>query len=323
MPLTNSQYASIFRKFEERQNRSRQRQLNRITEIYEKIPDYEEVDHSISSVCVAQAKKLLDGDSSALNELHSRLQQLSEQKRTLLKKAGYPEDYLEPEYVCPLCKDTGYVDNEKCSCLKREIVSLLYEQSNIEEILKKENFSTLSYEYYTGEDLERFRATVSACREFVQNFSDTYRNLLFCGTPGVGKTFLSNCIAKELIERGFLVLYFSANALIDTLSQNSFSVKSREDLYSPEQDIYNCDLLIIDDLGTEFTNAYVISRLFSCLSERHLRRKATLISTNLSLEEVRNHYSERIFSRISSNYDIYKLTGSDIRLSQKKARNRK
>ena len=132
MPLTNSQYASIFRKFEERQNRSRQRQLNRITEIYEKIPDYEEVDHSISSVCVAQAKKLLDGDSSALNELHSRLQQLSEQKRTLLKKAGYPEDYLEPAYVCPFCKDTGYVGNEKCSCLKREIVSLLYEQSNIE-----------------------------------------------------------------------------------------------------------------------------------------------------------------------------------------------
>lgn len=322
MPLTNKQYDLIFREYEEKQNRSRHRQLQKITEIYTKIPEYEEVERSISSVSVAQAKKLLDGDAHALEELRSTLRALSEKKRTLLLSAGYPENYLEPEYDCPLCRDTGYIDNRKCHCLKQKTISLLYEQSNIKETLSHENFSCLSYSYYQGEDLERFRQSVTACQSFIQNFPEG-RNLFFYGSVGAGKTFLSNCVAKELIEKGNLVLYFSASGLIDMLSGNSFSEKSRENLYSVGQDLYNCDLLVVDDLGTEYTNAYVVSQLFSCINERLLRKKSTLISTNLSLEDLRNKYSERIFSRITSNYDMYKITGPDIRMYRKTMSNRK
>ena len=323
MPLTNKQYDSILREYEEKQNRSRRRQLQKISEIYEKIPEYEEVEHSISSVSVAQAKKLLDGDTQAMDDLRHTLRSLSEKKRSLLLSAGYPESYLEPEYDCPLCRDTGYIENQKCNCLKQKMISLLYEQSNIKETLSRENFSILSYEYYQGEDLDRFRQTVAACRNFVQEFPAGHRNLFFYGSVGAGKTFLSNCVAKELIEKGNLVLYFSASGLIDTLSGNSFSGKSHEDLYSIGQDLYNCDLLVIDDLGTEYTNAYVVSQLFSCINERLLRKKSTLISTNLSLEDLRNKYSERIFSRITSNYDMYKITGPDIRMYRKTMMNRK
>ena len=317
MPLTNQQYDSILREYEEKQNLSRRNQLRRITEIYEKIPEYEEIERTVSSVSVAQARKLLDGDGQALADLKETLHSLSGKKAALLHAAGYPADYLEPEYACSRCRDTGYRDGRKCICLKQRIVSLLYEQSNLKEILEKENFSALSYEYYQGEDLERFRQTVAACLHFVRDFDHTYRNLFFYGTVGAGKSFLSNCIAREIIEAGRLVLYFRASGLIDTLSGSSQAAKDRDSLHGISQDLYNCDLLLIDDLGTEYTNAYVVTQLFSCLNERHLRRKPTLISTNLSLEDLRNKYSERIFSRITSNYDMYKVTGPDIRMYRK------
>ncbi len=318
MPLTNQQYDSILHKYEEKQNRAQRIRLQKKSEIYQKIPEYEEVEHSISSVSVAQAKKLLDGDNNALLDLKQTLHTLSEKKRSLLLRAGYPADYLEPAYDCPLCRDTGYIGNRKCQCLKQEIVSLLYEQSNIRQILEKENFDALSFTYYEGEDLARFQQAVATCKSFIRDFKTEFANLFFYGSVGAGKSFLSSCVAKELIEEGNLVLYFSAAGLIDALSAASKSEPPRT-----EYGLYDCDLLIIDDLGTEYANAYTVSQLFSCLNARQLNRRSTLISTNLSLEDLRNKYSERIFSRIISNYKICKITGPDIRMYRKTLKNRK
>lgn len=146
---------------------------------------------------------------------------------------------------------------------------------------------------------------------------------MFYGTVGTGKSFLSSCIAKELIEQGKLVIYFSSAQLFETLSRSTFDRNSEEAASGIYEDIYECDLLIIDDLGTELTNAFVSSQLFSCLNNRHLRRKSTIITTNLSLEELRDRYSDRIFSRITSNYGMCKLTGRDIRITKKLLLNRK
>jgi DNA replication protein DnaC len=164
---------------------------------------------------------------------------------------------------------------------------------------------------------------VQTCRNFVRNFNSDYHNLFFYGTVGTGKSFLSGCVAKELIESGHSVIYFSATALFDLLSKNSFDHKNREDMRDAYADLYQCDLLIIDDLGTELTNQFVTSQLFALLNERHMGKKATIISTNLSLEELRNRYSDRIFSRITSNYEICKLSGQDIRMYKKRMLNRK
>ena len=136
---------------------------------------------------------------------------------------------------------------------------------------------------------------------------------------GTGKTMLSVCVAKALLEAGRSVLYFSASSLFDRLADSTFGSSSRDDLREFTSDLYGCDLLIIDDLGTEFTNAFVASQLFTCISERDLNRKPTIISTNLSLRELQARYSDRVFSRITSSYEICKLTGRDIRLQKRRA----
>ena len=244
-------------------------------------------------------------------------------KEQLLTGAGYPRDYLDPVYDCPDCKDTGYINGVKCHCFKQAIIDLLYEQSGIREMLEKENFSSLSYEYYEGESLERFQNTVKECRNFIKTFDSDYHNLFFYGTVGTGKSFLSGCIAKELIESGHSVIYFSASGLFETLSRNMFDYKNKDDVLRFHEDLYGCDLLIIDDLGTEYTSNVAVSVFFSLLNERHLGQKSTIISTNLSLEDLRNRYSDRVFSRITNQYTICKFTGPDIRMIKKRLQNRK
>lgn len=317
MPLDNTQYDFILRTYEAKQNKTRHLMEERRSLIYEKVEGYRELDESVSSISVEQGKKLLSGDEAALTDLKLMLKNLMESKKNLLISAGYPSDYLEPVYACPDCMDTGYIDGRKCHCFRQAEITLLYEQSNLNKILAKENFSTLSYDYYKGEDLTRFKNAVKTCKDFVEKFTFDYHNLFFYGTVGTGKSFLSGCIAKELIERGCSVIYFSASGLFEALSQISFDYRNKEELHNMHEDLYQCDLLIIDDLGTELTNNFVTSQLFSCLNERHMRTKATIISTNLSLEELRNRYSDRIFSRITSNYEICKLSGPDIRIYKK------
>lgn len=314
MTLNNTQYNTIIRIYEERQNKNRHILDQRRADVYANVDGYRELDESIASISVEQGKKLLSGDVGALDELKRLLKELSDSKASLLAAAGFPNDYLEPIYDCADCKDTGYIDGRKCHCFRQAEISLLYEQSNISRVLEKENFSSLSYEFYQGEDLTRFRNAVEECRKFTQNFRLDYRNLFFYGTVGTGKSFLSGCIAKELLEAGNSVIYFSAAGLFEALSQFSFDYRNKEELHSIYDDLYQCDLLIIDDLGTELTNNFVTSQFFSCLNERHIRKKSTIISTNLSLEELRNRYSDRIFSRITSNYTICKLSGPDIRI---------
>jgi len=323
VPLNNTQYQAIIKAYEQTQNRNRHLLEERREQVYERIPAYRDLDASVGSFSVAQAKLMLNGDEGALEQLRTSLRAISAQKKMLLKSAGFPEDYLEPIYTCADCQDTGYVPSssglkEKCHCFHRQEIAFLYEQSNIREMIAKENFSTLSSEYYQGTDLERFTRCVKICRDFVQNFKQDYHNLFFYGTVGTGKSFLSGCIANELLQSGHSVIYFSSTGLFDTLARYSFDTKSKEALYNFYKDLYNCDLVIIDDLGTEVTNSFVTSQLFSLLNERHLGRKSTIISTNLSLEELRDRYSDRVFSRITSNYTICKLTGPDIRMYKKR-----
>lgn len=316
MPLTNSQYESIRRNYENRQNKNRHILNERTEQVYKQIAGYRELDSSVSSVSVECGKRMLEGDENALSELKEQLHSLSAKKNHLLVSAGFPSDYLAPIYDCPDCQDTGYINGEKCHCFKQQMISILYEQSNIHEMLETENFSNLSYEYYSGEDLLLFERAVETSKSFIQSFDKNYHNLFFYGKVGCGKSFLSGCIAKELIETGHSIIYFSAIGLFEFLSRYSFDYKNKENLYNTFEDLYNCDLVILDDLGTEVTNSFVTSQLFSCLNERHIRKKSTLISTNLSLEELRERYSDRVFSRITSNYTVCRLSGPDIRLKK-------
>lgn len=314
MPLTNIQYDQIFRRYEENQRKCRLETERRRADVYRRIPRFRQLEDTVVSLSVAQGKKLLAGDENALAKLRGSLAELREEKRQLLLEAGLPENYLDPLYVCPDCRDTGYIDGAKCHCFRQAEITLLYEQSGIKDMLEYNNFEHLSYEYYTGEALALFQHAVSTCQNLVKTFDSDYHNLFFYGTVGTGKSFLSGCVAKELIDRGHSVIYFGATGLFDLLSSASFHTKSREDRQNAYSDLYQCGLLIIDDLGTELTNQFTASQLFSLLNERHLGKKSTLISTNLSLAELRDRYSDRIFSRITSNYEVCRLAGKDIRM---------
>ncbi len=326
MALSNSQYEAIRKEYQRTRDENRILAEARLREVCEAVPEYLPLSESVSTLSVARARRMLEGDEDALSGLHQELAELACRRKCLLAEHGFPEDYLEPVYRCPDCQDTGYVTSDqglktKCHCFRQQEISLLYAQSHIQELIERENFSVLSYEYYQGEDLRRFETAVGISRKFIREFGEVCRNLFFYGTVGTGKSFLSGCIARELLQRGCSVLYFSAAGLFDTLARYTFDGRLKDSLQDFCEDLYGCDLLIVDDLGTEITNSFVTSALFSCLNERHLRGRSTLISTNISLEELRDRYSDRIFSRISSGFTLCKLTGPDIRILKKRLSN--
>lgn len=322
MALSNSQYDAIMRIYSSRQLEDRHQQERRCREVYEKVPQVRMIEDEIGAQAVAGARKLLDGDPDAVEELKRRTRDLREQKAVLLVSAGFPPDYMEMRYHCPDCRDTGYIDGKKCRCFKKEEIRLLYAQSNIEEVLKRENFAAFSFDVYDKETVipeiqmtaaEYMKQVYRWCREYAENFRQKGGSLIFTGGTGVGKTFLSNCIAKELIDQFQSVIYLSSNDLFDVFSKNRFQHETEEEMREMYQYILDCDLLIIDDLGTELNNTFVSSQLFYCINERMIRQKSVIISTNLSPAMLRDSYSDRIASRILSSYMVIPLYGEDIR----------
>lgn len=320
--LRNIEYDTIMREYQRRQTKSRHDQEARQAEVYACSPRFQEIDNEIAALSVQKTRELLMREPESFN-LKARVEQLAKERQKLLKEYGFPENYLRPRYQCSLCEDTGYIGQEKCSCFKKAMIDLLYGQSNLQEILEKENFQHFSFSYYsdkirndaTGMNAkETAQAAYRKAQDFVAGFDSCFQNLFLYGDTGVGKTFLSHCIAKELLDQAHSVFYFSSFDLFDLFAQKTFS----KNITSEEIDsyIFNCDLLIIDDLGTEMTNTFVSSQLFLCINERLNRRKSTIISTNLTLESFSDTYSERTFSRIASSYDMIKLIGKDIRIQK-------
>ena len=317
MPLSNSQYDSIMHEYDEQQNKDRDINAQRKDEVYSRIPEYKKLEDRLDSLHETTIARFLGGDKSALPELRKDSVNIQNEEDQLLKEHGFPSDYLDPVYKCPDCKDTGYIDNEKCHCFRQKEVQILYQRSNLETLLKTENFSKLSERYYTGSDLDNFRKIVQSCHEFVDGFDTEYHNICFTGSVGTGKSFLSCCIANDLISSGHSVLYFSAVRFFQLLTGASVNNKDSLSIVSLMDDLMKCDLLIIDDLGTENTTPFMISNLFSCINDRYNYKKPVIISTNLSMKEICDKYSDRILSRLTSYYDVYRLECQDIRIANK------
>lgn len=325
MSLTREQYDEIMRGYMQKQSRRHQLTMQRREEIYALIPEFRQLSDQVSEIAVNYLHSRLGekGNDHSDSPIFVRpeLDRIAKQKKKLLVSNGYPEDYLSVSPECPFCNDTGFVGGKKCRCFRQKEIEILYSHSHLKELVKEQNFDNLSESYYHGEDLKRFRIAAAACRRMADEFDTVYRNLYLYGTVGTGKSFLSICIARELLETGHSVLYFSAAALFDKLSMYSFDARTKEELRNFTSDLYSCDLLIIDDLGTELTNQFISAQLFTCLNERHMNRKSTVISTNLSLAEMQSRYSDRVFSRITNDYELYKLTGSDIRVLKRRQKN--
>ena len=319
MALTSSQYNSIMRLYDERRSNALRIQDEHLEEIRKAIPEYSDLEDEAAGIALDFGRRLIMDPATSLAEMDLALSDITAAKKDLLVKHGYPVSYVEPAYTCPDCQDTGYIENEKCHCFKQAEIKLTYKQSNIHEYFKSQNFSTLREDLFEGDDLIHYQKAVSICHEYINNFDNDNKCLLFCGSVGTGKSFLSGCVAYELLQNGHSVIYLSSSDLFKIFSDNAFNYKgnSNTEDFSSNDDLYECDLLVIDDLGTEIGGQFVNSSLFTCLNERQLRGKSTIISTNLSLSELHDRYSDRVFSRIVGNYTIIKLSGPDLRIKYK------
>lgn len=331
----------ILREYERIRLENKRILQNRKQEIYSLIPRIEEIDQiqATSYLEVAKLRVLgKDQELSHTKDISQQNRKLTVEKKSLLVNAGYDANYLEPIYKCSLCQDTGYRIPEgadsphtqpvKCKCFIDRIINSLYLQSNLKNILDKENFSTFSMDYYSKNPIEgreyspydNMCGIIKHSKEFVNAFDASSSNrgsILIYGETGMGKTFLTNCIAKELLDKGHSVLYLSANELFETVLAG-YLLNQKNELEELYHYIYNSELLIIDDLGTELTNNFVLSQLFEIINQREISGKSTLISTNFSMKQLRDRYSERIMSRIIAGYTVFNIYGENIRYQKRK-----
>ncbi len=302
---------------------------NRKEEIYKAIPRIQEIDDTIANNALSAAKaRILKRDINKSSVIE-RKTALIQEKEMLLREHGYPADYLQPIYNCHKCSDTGYVDNKPCSCMKQMMIDQLYSQSTISDLLSRENFGSFKLDYYPDIPDGRHKYTpynnagniLERSKQFVAEFDEKRPGILIYGETGLGKTFLSNCIAKALLDKGHTVLYLSSINLFENILSDIIMNNGREQnkvlLYDY---IYSCELLIIDDLGTELTNSFVQSQLFEIINTRNNKQLSTIVSTNLTLHQLQDRYTERIMSRITDSYLVFNFYGDNIRYTKRKQR---
>ncbi len=298
--------------------------------LYKEFPRLAEIDSLLSKEAIQTSRALITNpDHSLLKQLNQKINTLKKEKISILHSIGKEESYLKPIFECPICEDTGYVTNqyttEMCSCLKQHLLDLEYHRCNIFN-LKKKNFEHIKSTFYSSNvDEIKYHSKLSPRKnienikkisiQFIENFDNPdEKNLLFTGNTGLGKSFLSSCIANELLKKGKTVLYQTAPVMLDSIIDYRFSKGNvSKDVY---QQLLDVDLLIIDDLGTEAMNNIKFSELFNIINSRLLNAHhitKTLISTNLSLQNLFASYDERIVSRIIGNYNICYFFGEDIR----------
>lgn len=316
----------ILRDYENTRDRAKDLREKRLNEVYEKIPKIEKIDEELQRTGISISKALImgvDDPEKTIESFKTRINKLKQDRAFLLTEHNIPMQYLDQHYMCTECKDTGFMQSgQKCRCFKQKLITRAYDMSNLSNILEKENFkhfnmNLFSDEIFEGQSIspkQNMMEILNICEGFTFNFDENKEeNLLFYGDTGLGKTFLTNCIAKALLDRGKIVIYQTAFKLLEILGDLRFrnSNKEKYDL------LFEADLLIIDDLGTEMTNTFTNSELFNIINSRLLANKKTIISTNLSPKEMMDRYDDRIFSRLFSMFTVLHFYGKDLRWETK------
>ncbi|QIB27911.1 ATP-binding protein [Caloranaerobacter azorensis] len=325
--MDNSIINEILREYEKKRDKALYEQKLRQNEVYSKIPKLKEIDKQISKTGLMISKAIINNPKNyndKIKEVKNKLEELKREKAILLTENNIPLEYMDINYECNKCKDTGFLeDGSKCSCFKQALINRAYKMSNLEHILHKENFQTFNINIFSDKPFEDEKMTprenmqniLSICEGFVFNFDeDNEENLLFYGTTGLGKTFMCNCIAKALLDKGKIVIYQTAFKILEIIEEYRFRRNSGKEQYKLDYELlFDADLLIIDDLGTELVNTFTNTEIFNIVNSRLIKGNKTIISTNLSPMEISNTYTDRIFSRILSKFTPIRFFGPDLR----------
>lgn len=330
MALTREQYNRIMSVYQERRLSAQAAQEARQERAFLHIPALRELFRAQTKTAVLCAKAKLAGAKKEEERLKRQLSAQAAEKARLLKEGGFPETYLDMTYTCPRCKDTGYIGNEKCGCLKQLESELIYRNAGLPAQLSGESFQNFSFSVYDDtKPLEALKARYQITQRLYMKtrvyplalrFSEEFEekpgeNLFLTGQTGTGKTYLSNCIARAVTEKCHSVFYTNAADLFDLFSEKHFG-GGDEAVAGRIEEVYRCELLIIDDLGSEMGGSFTNSRLFMIINHRLSARLSTIISSNLSLNQIRNNYGDRVVSRLMGNYTVIPFYGTDVRLKQ-------
>ena len=316
---------SIYSKIREDETRKLRERFKEIEKLHPEIVD---LDNKIKKLSLQLSLAILRSDDpdKTVQEYKDKITDLRAEKCELLVSKGYTPDYLSLHYECSKCKDTGFIDRKPCSCYKEKLVNLYYENSLLKDTVKDKNFDNFDMSLFSPHKIgdekysprKNMENTLSfILKDYLPKFNSINTNLLFYGNPGSGKSYLSYCIAKALLDTGHLVLYKTSDELISDLRNIRFNNDR-----NLEQLLTTCDLLIIDDLGAEQRNDFSITVLFNLLNKRLLHNKKMLISTNLSLADITKLYSERIYSRLIGDFKLCKFYSEDIRITLNLKNNR-
>ncbi|MBQ7347993.1 MAG: ATP-binding protein [Clostridia bacterium] len=322
MGYNKENYKRIRAEYETKTFRAQAEADARREELYGAIPALRELDRRLSTFGLRIMNEAIKGGNTArdIAALREENERIRAERAELLRRHGYPADYSEPQYECEACRDTGYVGIKMCRCMRQRLTEAGMESSGLSGLMKKQSFENFSLDYYKSnpEDYRRMCHNFATVEQYAKNFTiengkPMPESMLFLGGTGLGKTHLSTSVARVVIERGYDVFYNSAVGMISDFECRRFGNGLAQSDGDNTERYTECDLLIIDDLGTEVSNQFTLSCLYHVLNTRLNLQKPTIISTNLTSTELRKIYNDRITSRLIGEYRVIAFYGVDIR----------
>lgn len=316
-------YTLAMKELAERREKNRMETERRRAEVRVKEPSLAEIETELMKQGTRLLKCVLDKNAD-FESVKKRIQSLQAEKAELLRRLNLPADWLNEVVDCSVCRDTGFdEEGHRCACLKQIMMKYVGENANMSEMMRGQTFEKFDFSLFAAQEelggvspLKVMQKACATAMDFAEKFEVTSENLLIMGGAGAGKTFLCSCIANRALERGKTVYYQTAYKLFTLLEKIRFGKDAGEELNQISEYIYRADLLIIDDLGTEFVSQFTAAALFDLLNSRLTDGKSTVVSTNLSFEDIERMYAQRTVSRLLGEYRTLNIVGRDLRLSR-------
>lgn len=319
MSYNRDNYNRVKSEFEKKRLSAGEQADARLAEVYAASPAVKKLDDRLASTGIRIFEESIKG-KNGLDERIAAIKQETEllraERARLLAELKLPADYTDIRYECPVCRDTGSVGFSICQCMRRELILAGYESSGIGNLIRTQSFETFDLSFYSGEAHDIAANALSVCRRFADSFGAQSReNLLLRGDTGLGKTHLSTSIAKDVIENGYDVVYDTSQNVFAAFESERFGRSDAVNAADTSR-FFDCDLLILDDLGAELSNSFTTSCLYNIINTRINCDRSVIINTNLTFDELRRRYTDRVASRLLGEFTLISLSGTDIRLKK-------